>query len=220
VRSGRSVATPAEPAPDRTPRRDQVGLAVGDRVVYASHGIGSIVMTSGPEALSPSILIAFESGMRITLPLERAREALRPLSSVAELDGVGRTLRSDAPLTTEPWSRRSRSIREKVTDGGVIGLAEVVRDGLRREQGDGRGGAGRLAGPTEGGLYRQARALLAAEIAACREVELEDADGWIVQQVCGGPDGRASRPQAFEPEGESSRSGRPPGVKLRRSQTR
>jgi len=50
----------------------------------------------------------------------------------------------------------------------------------------------RLATITRGGpstdsqLYRRARLLLAAEIAACRGIDPEAADAWIIQQVVGG----------------------------------
>jgi RNA polymerase-interacting CarD/CdnL/TRCF family regulator len=58
-------------------------------------------------------------------------------------------------------------------------LAEIVRDGLQRER--------RLttssSKPVPNELLRRARKLLTAEIAACRGIEQEEADAWILQQV-------------------------------------
>jgi RNA polymerase-interacting CarD/CdnL/TRCF family regulator len=58
-------------------------------------------------------------------------------------------------------------------------LAEIVRDGLQRERRLTTGSSKPLANE----LFRQARRLLTAEIAASRGIEPEAADAWIVQQV-------------------------------------
>jgi len=159
-------------------------MEVGDVFVYRSHGIGRVECrgTDGG-SLSETITLSFESGLRVTLPVPHACEALRPLASELELDVVQRTLHTQSLPTTEPWSRRFRASREKVSSGEVIELAEVVRDGLQRER--------RLAASAKGGhsamsdrqLYLQARKLLAAEIASCRGVDIDDADAWIAEQV-------------------------------------
>jgi RNA polymerase-interacting CarD/CdnL/TRCF family regulator len=72
-------------------------------------------------------------------------------------------------------------MREKVTVGNAIGLAEVVRDGLQRERQLSGGRA--VAGASERGLYLQARKLLAAEIAFARGIDAAEADVWIVEQI-------------------------------------
>jgi hypothetical protein len=62
---------PVAPAPSP-------GLAVGDLVLYASHGIGRIESAHpGEGALPERIILAFENGLKVTLRLARAREALR-----------------------------------------------------------------------------------------------------------------------------------------------
>jgi RNA polymerase-interacting CarD/CdnL/TRCF family regulator len=155
-------------------------LAIGDLVVYASHGIGRIESTHPAEGGLPErIILAFESGLRVTLPLARARDALRCLSGEVELEEVRRTLHAHVAPSVEPWTRRHRFQQEKLTAGQVGGLAEIVRDGLQRE----RSRTSRSGAPTESELYRRARKLLAAEIAACRGIEPEAADAWVVQQV-------------------------------------
>jgi RNA polymerase-interacting CarD/CdnL/TRCF family regulator len=159
-------------------------LEVGDLVVYASHGIGRVEPTDSAAGESvESISLAFESGLRVTLPIARAGAALRPLSAEPDLDDVQRTLRDECPPASEPWARRYRATQSKVTAGRVTDLAEVVRDGLRRERRAAAGAGGRPAAPSERELYLRARTLLAAEIAACRGIDAAAADAWIVQQV-------------------------------------
>jgi RNA polymerase-interacting CarD/CdnL/TRCF family regulator len=160
--------------------RSSLRLAVGDVVVYASHGIGQIESTHDAEGTEPAkIIFLLESGLRVTLPLAQAREALRCLSGEPELEDVRLTLRADVAPPVEPWSRRHRFAQEKLTAGEISGLAEIVRDGLERER--------RLtttsSKPIANELFRQARKLLTAEIAACRGIEPEAAGAWILQQV-------------------------------------
>ena len=161
-------------------------LEIGDLVVYASHGIGRIEGTQPADGPLPErIILVFAGGLKVTLPLARARDALRRLCGEAELAEVQRTLRADVPPSIESWSRRRRFAQEKLTAGRVDGLAEIVRDGLQRERRLASGPGRRPAAPSENELYRQARKLLAAEIAACRGIESEAADAWILQQVSG-----------------------------------
>src|SRR4051812_23420054 len=160
-------------------------LHVGDVVVYASHGIGRIESIDDADGQVPArLVLVFENDMRVTLPLDRAHETLRGLSGEDELEEVRRTLRAEAEPSVDSTSQRNRRANEKLVAGGVSGLAEIVREGVQREQ--------RLAGNSRGGpatdsqLYRRARMLLAAEIAACRGIDPEAAEAWIIEQVVAG----------------------------------
>src|SRR5919201_3020257 len=168
--------------PDERPR--PLGLAVGDVVVYASHGIGRVESRRpGDGKLPETVALVFERGLRVILPLARAVDALRPLSGEPELEDVRRTLRAQASPPIEPWSRRYRATRAKVAAGQATALAEVVRDGLQREQRLAAGASGQTTGPSDRQLYVQARALLTAEVALCRGIGLAEADAWILDQV-------------------------------------
>ncbi len=162
-----------------TPRPAQpLGLAVGDVVVYACHGIGRVESRRpGDDELPETVALLFESGLRVTLPLARAVETLRPLSTEPELEDVRRTLGAEAS-PVEPWSKRHRTTREKVAAGQPTALAEVVRDGLQREHANGG-----TTAPSERELYIRARTLLTAEIALCRGIDVAEADAWVVEQV-------------------------------------
>jgi RNA polymerase-interacting CarD/CdnL/TRCF family regulator len=174
VRGHLRLLAPPNPLPS--------GFAVGEVVVYASHGIGRVESTR-PEGVDPeAITLSFASGLTVILPLARAVEVLRPLSDETGLDDVKSRLRAEAPAPLEPWLRQHRQTREKVMSGRVAELAEVVRDGLRREQWEAVRGGGTTA-PSDRELYLQAHMLLTAEIALCRGIEPADADGWILEQV-------------------------------------
>jgi RNA polymerase-interacting CarD/CdnL/TRCF family regulator len=164
---------PAAHAPD-TPR-----LTVGDLVVYASHGIGRVESRDDHGDNGEMLVLVFENGLKVTLPLDRAQSTLRALSGEEELEAVQRTLRSDSPPTSEHWSRRHRNSQAKLVGGTVGGLAEIVRDGVQRER---ERAKGRTA-PITNQLYRTARKLLIAEVAVVRGIEPDAAEAWIVQQI-------------------------------------
>ena len=185
----------------RTPGNDAqpaLRLSVGDRVVYASHGIARVESRERHCVSGEMLVLVFENGMRVTLPLERARNALRALSGEPELEEVQRTLCSDsAPAALEHWSRRHRNAQAKLVGGSISGLAEIVRDGAHRERARLKGGAPSIRNQ----LYRTARKLLAAEVAAARGIEPDAADAWIGRQIQGGPATvrRARRARDAEP---------------------
>jgi RNA polymerase-interacting CarD/CdnL/TRCF family regulator len=161
-----------------------LSLAVGDIVVYASHGIGRVESRRpGGGRLPATVALVFESGLRVILPLARALDALRPLSGEQELEDVRRALRAEVSPAAEPWSRRYRATREKVATGRVTALAAVVREGLQRERRLAAGARRQTTAPSDRQLYMQARTLLAAEIALCRGIDSAEADAWILEQV-------------------------------------
>ncbi len=169
---------PPFPAPAANVR-DELRLAVGDRVVYASHGIGRVESRRADGCNGEMLVLVFENGLRVTLPLDRARSTLRALSGEAELEGVQRTLRTDSPPAVGHWSRRHRDSQAKLAGGSVGGLAEIVRDGAQRVRERSKGGTA----PITNQLYRTALKLLIAEVAVARGIEPDAADAWIVQQI-------------------------------------
>ena len=177
---------PGAPSPSDTAPAP-LRLAVGDLVVYASHGIGRVESREHQGLSGELLVLFFERGLKVTLPLERAQNALRPLSGEPELEEVRRTLGGDSPSAPlEHWSRRHRNAQAKLVRGSIGGLAEIVRDGAHRERARVKGGSA----PIRNQLYQTARKLLAAEVAAARGIEPDAADAWIGLQIEGGPRGR------------------------------
>jgi RNA polymerase-interacting CarD/CdnL/TRCF family regulator len=171
-------------------------LAVDDLVVYASHGVGRVASRR-----DETVKLEFEHGLSVTLPIARALECVRPVSTEGELAAISRTLGGSEVVSQENWQRRLKTMKSKVVGGDATSLAEVVRDGHRREE--------RTAAKMEPGalslaerqLYVTARKLLADEIAASRGIEPSAADVWIGDQL--------SRNQADKPSGAAAKATAP-----------
>jgi CarD family transcriptional regulator len=156
----------------------ELSLAVDDVVVYASHGVGRVVIRR-----EQSVVVEFaNSGLSVILPIERALACMRPVSSEAEIASIGQTLGGTADVHSN-WQRRLKATRAKVTGGEAVGLAEVIRDASRRdERASALNEPGKLS-VTERQLYLKARQLLADEIGASRDVDPACADKWIGEQI-------------------------------------
>jgi RNA polymerase-interacting CarD/CdnL/TRCF family regulator len=172
----------------------ELRLAVGDLVVYASHGVARVAIRH-----QETVVLEFaEGGLSVTLPIERAVECVRPVSTEVEIANIGRALGGADTVSQGNWQRRLKSTRGKVTGGEAAGLAEVIRDANRRdERATARKEPGRLS-LTERQLYLKARKLLAEEIGASRGVDPSAADAWIGDQLARNGD--------REPLRETSRS--------------
>ncbi len=157
-------------------------LAVGDQVVYASHGLGRVTKRATDQSGQEVVVIEFATGLQVTFRLDKAQDSLRALSTEKELKEVRRALADTAPAATGAWAARFRATKEKVTAGGAVGLAEVVRESIQRERQAAakRGGS---AAPSERHLYVLARRLLAEEISSVRGIDVAAADAWIAAQV-------------------------------------
>ena len=163
-----------------------VRLAVGDVVVYAAHGVGRVAARKKRMVLGATqeiLVLELADGLSVTLPVERARELLRPLLSKADLRRVQATLREDHTLSEDVWPKRRKNTQAKLKDGDPFGLAEVVRDGARREQRLIAKHSGSQLSPSERDLYKRARRLLSAEISLARDLEPAEADAWIEEQL-------------------------------------
>jgi CarD family transcriptional regulator len=161
-------------------------LAVGDLVVYASHGVGRVVTREERTAhgrRQEVVVIEFAGGLSVSLPTDRVLQYVRPISTEDEITNVGRMLGEMDTVSEESWQRRLKATKGKVTGGDASGLAEVVRDACRREERSlARNQSGKLS-LTERQLYLKARQLLADEIGVSRGVDPLEADAWIGEQI-------------------------------------
>lgn len=160
-------------------------LAVGDVVVYAAHGVGRVAAREKRVVLGAAqeiLVLELADGLSVTLPVERARELLRPLLSEADLRRVQETLRKDHTLSEDVWLKRRKDTQVKVAGGDPLGLAEVVRDCARREQRLIAKHTGSRLSPSERALYLRARRLLSGEIGLVRGLGPAEADAWIEEQ--------------------------------------
>lgn len=161
-------------------------LAVGDLVVYGTHGVGRVAAHTNHVANGEKrelVVLELTDGLTVTLPITRAREHLRPVATKADLKSIRETLRADRRLSSEPWLSRRRETIEKLTAGTLVGLAEIVSDGAQRERIRlASGNTSRL--PTaEREVFVKARGLLCDEIALALSLQPAEADGWIEKQL-------------------------------------
>jgi CarD family transcriptional regulator len=161
-------------------------LAVGDVVVYGTHGIGRIAAREQQSVLGgvqEVVVLELADGLTVTLPLTRAQEQLRPLASEADMDRVRKALREDRVLSNDPWLSRRRETLAKLTGGDPVELAEIVGDGAQRERARRAKGDKPQLSTGEREIFVKARNLLADEIARARGIQQAEADGWIDDQL-------------------------------------
>jgi CarD family transcriptional regulator len=163
-----------------------VKLAVGDMVVYATHGVGRIVaretraIVGGDQEI---IVLELEHGLTVTLPLERAHRQLRATVDVADMRKVQETLQEAGALSDDVWLKRRKDAQAKLKGSDPVELAEVVRDGAQRARALATGPSKSQLSAGERDLYLQARRLLSEEIHLVRGVAEADADAWIEEQL-------------------------------------
>ena len=160
-------------------------LAVGDAVVYAAHGAGRVAAREQRTVLGVEqevVVLELGHGLWITLPIEQARERLRPVASEADVQRVQQTLREEGETAQDSWHQRLRQGRAKLASGDPLELAELVRDGMRHQSQARKGAAPKLS-EAERRLYVQARELLTREIGSARGLEQDEADAWIEEQA-------------------------------------
>src|SRR5215831_5351231 len=96
-------------------------LAVGDLVVYGSHGAGAIVArrtrnVSGERQVV--IVLALAGGLSVELPLARADELLRTVADETEIKRVHEVLSADPVPSDVPWLKRRRDELAKLNHRG------------------------------------------------------------------------------------------------------
>lgn len=156
-------------------------LAVGDWVVYRSHGAGRVSARRGkPQEV---IVLALAGGLSVELPLARARELLRPLADESAISRVRETLGADRAVNDDTWLKRQRDSLAKLHGGDPIELAELIRDSSRRATAQTAKSSKSQLSPGERELLTKARQLLSSEIALARGIQPDEADTWIDEQL-------------------------------------
>lgn len=129
------------------------------------------------------VVLELADGLSVTLPLQLARELLRPLVGEAGLRRVQETLREDGALSGDIWLKRMKQVQAKLRGGDPLELAEIVRDGARRERRLTTNGTNSKLSLSEKGLCVKARQRLSGEIGLARGLDLAEADAWIDEQL-------------------------------------
>jgi CarD family transcriptional regulator len=159
-----------------------VKFEVGDRVVYASHGVGRVTARKELDISGEQqevIVVELGNELTVTLPIGRAQSQLRPLANGADLKRVREALCEDVQLSTGNWLSRRTETMKKLTGGSPVALAEIVSEGAQRERVRQAQGAKPQLSPGEQEAFGKARLLLSGEIALALDIEHAAAESWI-----------------------------------------
>ncbi|MFP2963036.1 CarD family transcriptional regulator, partial [Myxococcus sp. 1LA] len=151
-------------------------LAVGDRVVYPNQGVCRVSAIDVKEVAGQKLTFVTmrreEDGAVVMVPEGKVLSiGVRKVASAEDVEAIFSFLRSDSDKADLDWKQRARTNLDRMTQGGIMGLAEVVK-GLQVLS------ELRPLPTKERELYDNARHLLVTEVAAAlgtAEVNAEDA---------------------------------------------
>ncbi|MGO8969658.1 MAG: CarD family transcriptional regulator [Myxococcaceae bacterium] len=149
-------------------------LAVGDRVVYPNQGVCRVSSVEVKEVAGQRLTFVTlrreEDGAVVMVPEAKVQAiGVRKVAGRPEVEQVVAFLRSDSDRATLDWKQRARTNVERMSQGGVLGLAEVVKGlAVLSEL--------RPLPTKERELYDSARHLLVAELAAALDIPPCDAE--------------------------------------------
>src|SRR6202158_2921224 len=180
----------------------EFSLAVGDRVVYPNQGVCRVFNVDTHEVAGQKLTFVSmrreEDGAVVRLPTTKVQSiGLRKLASHDQVAKLFTFLSSDSDKADLDWKQRARTNVDRMTQGGIHGLAEVVK-GLQVLS------ELRPLPTKERELYDNARHLLVSEIAASlsiSECDAEDAIDFVLS-----PPGK-ERPKRTAEEFKQSSTG-------------
>jgi len=149
-------------------------LAVGDRVVYPNQGVCRVSSVETREVAGQRLVFVMlrreEDGAVVWVPEAKVQTiGIRKVAGRPEAEQVVAFFRSDSDRATLDWKQRARTNVERMSQGGVLGLAEVVKGlAVLSEL--------RPLPTKERELYDSARHLLVAELAAALDAPGCDAE--------------------------------------------
>jgi len=150
-------------------------LAVGDRVVYPNQGVCRVSAIDVKEVAGQKLTFVTmkreEDGAVVMVPQGKVVSiGVRKVATAEDVETIFEFLRSDSDKADLDWKQRARTNLDRMTQGGILGLAEVVK-GLQVLS------ELRPLPTKERELYDNARHLLVMEVAAAlgtAEVNAED----------------------------------------------
>ncbi|MFZ4124522.1 MAG: CarD family transcriptional regulator [Rickettsiales bacterium] len=149
------------------------GFAVGEYVVYPTHGVGRIMGIEaekiGEYELKVFVINFEKDKMTLRVPLNRAEAAgLRSISPNDQISRAITTLKGRAKIARGMWSRRAQEYEAKINSGNLVQIAEVVRDLHKNVDQSERSYSERM-------IYETAMHRLVGEVAASERVDVKSA---------------------------------------------
>jgi CarD family transcriptional regulator len=163
-----AYVVPASQQP-QNPKKNN--FAVGEYVVYPTHGVGKIMGHESEKIGDYELkvfVIAFEKDkMTLRVPTGRAEAAgLRSISPNDQISRAISTLKGRAKIARGMWSRRAQEYEAKINSGNLIAIAEVVRDLHKNVDQSERSYSERM-------IYETAMHRLCGEVAASEKVDIK-----------------------------------------------
>lgn len=106
---------------------------IGDRIVYAVHGAGTIVDIQEIEILNNTekyyILLLPINDIKISIPESEINSGkIRPIITKAEGKKVMEILKSEKTMMSSNWGKRYRENLEQLKSGDIFEIADIVRN--------------------------------------------------------------------------------------------
>lgn len=146
---------------------------VGETVVYPHHGAATIeeIITRKVKGEEKEYLVLRVSQGELVIQVPAESVDLVGVRDVVDEEGVGVVIDLLRQLDVEEpanWSRRFKANQEKISNGDIKRVSEVVRDLSRRD-------ANRGLSAGEKRMLTKARQILTSELALARDIEEEEA---------------------------------------------
>jgi RNA polymerase-interacting CarD/CdnL/TRCF family regulator len=154
-----------------------MNLSVGDRVVYPNQGVCRVSAVDDKQIAGQTLTFVTmkreEDGAVVMVPKTKiATIGLRKVADAAEARRIFDFLKADTEKADLDWKQRARTNLDRMSQGGLMGLAEVVK-GLQVLS------ELRPLPTKERELYDNARHLLVAELSAALNLEPVNAEDAI-----------------------------------------
>lgn len=157
-----------------------MAFKVGETVVYPHHGAATIeeivVRKVKGENTEYLVLRVNQGDLVIQVPSANVEDVgVRDVVDEQGVEEVLDVLREADVEEPSNWSRRFKANQEKISNGDIVRVSEVVRDLSRRDA-----DKGLSAG--EKRMLMKARQILTSELALARDID-EDAAGLLLDEV-------------------------------------
>ncbi len=145
---------------------------IGDRVCYPMHGVGVVESIEIQEVLGEKTkyyMLRFVMGrMTAMVPVDAAENVgLRAVISAEECSKVQAYLQEEHIAESDNWNQRYRDNLEKLRQGEIYGVADVVKSLVRREKDKGLSAGERK-------MFLTAKQVLLAELTAASGKEADE----------------------------------------------
>lgn len=155
--------------------------AINDTIVHPTHGIGRIAGVKHEELVEGFehfyMLEMPEKNMTIHIPMRKMENVgVRATMSKSDFPQVLEALRSEPTALSDDYKTRQKDIRERLSGGLLVDIAEVVRDLAQREK------EVRLT-KADSDLLSRGYSLLIAEISVIQDMDPDSANELIKQTL-------------------------------------